>query len=153
MLLYIVTLLVVAVDQFSKIWIRAQLPLGDTIEVWPGVLRFTHIVNTGAAGSSFEGYGRLFVPVAIAVVIWVLYAKRKGQLEGAWLQTGAAFFVGGAVGNAIDRVLFNQVTDFIAWSGGRGIMNFADLAINIGVLLGIAGLLFARRRRAASAGL
>lgn len=146
MLLYVVLLLVVAADQLSKIWIRTQLPLGDTMDVWPGILHFTNFVNTGAAGSSFEGYGRLFIPVAVAVAVWAIYAQRKGRIEGGWLLAGAGFFAGGAVGNAIDRLLFNGVTDFISWSAGGGIMNFADIAINIGVLLGIVGLLTGRRR-------
>ncbi|CAI6066031.1 signal peptidase II [Cohnella sp. JJ-181] len=143
---YLVLAAVVAVDQLSKIAVRRWLPIDETQAFWPGVLQFTHIENTGAAGGSFEGWGRLFIPVAIAVVAWVIYAQRRGKLENAWFAAGAGFFAGGAVGNAIDRLLFARVTDFLEWTGSRGIMNLADLAINVGVLLGIAGMLLASRR-------
>lgn len=144
---YIVLLAVIAVDQLAKMAVRRSLPIGESRDFWPGVLRFTHIENTGAAGSSFEGWGRLFIPVALAVVVWVIYAQRRGKLENAWLAAGAGFFAGGAVGNAIDRLLFAQVTDFLDWSGSRGIMNLADLAINVGVLLGIVGLVLGDRKK------
>ncbi|MEK0312629.1 signal peptidase II [Cohnella sp. 56] len=144
---YVVLFAVIAIDQLSKIAVRRLLPIGDSEAFWPGVLQFTHIENTGAAGGSFEGLGRIFIPIAIAVVVWMIYALRRGKLDNAWLAAGAGFFAGGAVGNAIDRLLFAQVTDFLDWSGSRGIMNLADLAINIGVLLGVAGLLMAGRRK------
>ncbi|MFC3803294.1 signal peptidase II [Cohnella sp. GCM10012308] len=144
-LVYVVLLAVIGIDQLSKIAVRNALPVGDSHLFWPGVLRFTHIENTGAAGGSFEGWGRIFIPVAIAVVIWVVYAQRKGKLSNPWLAAGAGFFAGGAVGNAIDRLLFARVTDFLEWTGGRGIMNLADLAINVGVLLGIVGMLLDAR--------
>lgn len=140
-LVYIVLAAVFAVDQLAKLAVRQWLPIGDSKPFWPGVLQFTHIENTGAAGGSFEGWGRLFVPVALIVLIWVIYAQRKGRLANAWLAAGAGFFAGGAAGNAVDRLLYAQVTDFLDWTGSRGIMNLADLAINIGVLLGIAGML------------
>lgn len=145
---YLVMLAVIAVDQLAKMAVRRSLPIGESRDFWPGVLRFTHIENTGAAGSSFEGWGRLFIPVALAVVVWVVYAQRRGKLENAWLAAGAGFFAGGAVGNGIDRLLFAQVTDFLDWSGSRGIMNLADLAINIGVLLGIVGMMLGDRNKA-----
>ncbi|MDG0792628.1 signal peptidase II [Cohnella ginsengisoli] len=144
-LVYIVLFAVIAIDQLSKIAVRSSLPVGDSHLFWPGVLRFTHFENTGAAGSSFEGWGRIFIPVAIAVVVWVVYAQRKGKLTNPWLAAGAGFFAGGAVGNAIDRLLFARVTDFLEWTVGGGIMNLADIAINIGVLLGIVGMLLDAR--------
>ncbi|SFA80866.1 signal peptidase II [Cohnella sp. OV330] len=144
-LVYIVLFAVIAIDQLSKIAVRNALPVGDSHLFWPGVLRFTHFENTGAAGSSFEGWGRIFIPVAIAVVVWVVYAQRKGKLSNPWLVAGAGFFAGGAVGNAIDRLLFARVTDFLEWTVGGGIMNLADIAINIGVLLGIVGMLLDAR--------
>lgn len=54
------------------------------------------------------------------------------------METGTALLVGGAVGNAIDRILFNKVTDFVAFQHGHGILNLADIAINVGVLLILA---------------
>ncbi|WP_231514828.1 signal peptidase II [Oceanobacillus salinisoli] len=134
-LFYLVAMLVIVIDQLSKYLIRETLHVGDTIEVWEGVLHFTYIQNSGAAFGLFEGYGRLFVPVAMIVTVLSMYMLRKGHINGKLLVIGTGLFVGGAIGNAIDRVLFNQVTDFIHFTYRQGILNFADYALSFGVLL------------------
>ncbi len=66
-------------------------------------------------------------------VMGVLYYRRTGEVKGALIDCSFGFLVGGAIGNGIDRLLFGQVTDFIIRSGG--ILNVADHAIEIGVIL------------------
>ncbi len=134
-LFYSVAILVILMDQLSKYWIRAHLHVGDTMEVWEGVLNFTHIQNSGAAFGLFEGYGRLFVPVAIIVAVFSIYMLKKGYINGKLLEIGIALFAGGAIGNAIDRILFNQVTDFIHFQFRQGILNLADYALSLGVII------------------
>jgi signal peptidase II len=140
MYFYVTALFVFIVDQISKILIRLNLPEGDSVVIWEGILHFTHYENSGAAGSSFQGYGRWFIIPAILVIIFVIRARKKGELRGFVLETGSAFFVGGAAGNMIDRILFNQVTDFLDFQYGRGILNMADVALNIGVLFFVLNL-------------
>jgi signal peptidase II len=142
---YLIILFVVVIDQLSKLWIRMHLKVGDSIEVWRGILEFTHYENSGAAFSSFQGYGRLFIPVAILFVVIILYYRRKGVLKGFAKEMGAAFLAGGAIGNAIDRILFNQVTDFVHFQSGQGILNLADYSINIGIILFVMDLLIFSR--------
>lgn len=132
-LFYSVVMLVIIIDQLSKYWIRAQLAVGETMVVWEGVLNFTHIQNDGAAFGLFEGYGRLFVPVALLIAVVSIYMLRKGYIKGRVLQIGLALYVGGALGNAIDRILFGQVTDFIHFSFRNGVPNLADYALILGV--------------------
>ncbi|MBP1971341.1 signal peptidase II [Virgibacillus natechei] len=134
-LFYSVVILVIFIDQLSKYWIRAQLNVGETLVIWEDVLNFTHIQNSGAVGGLFEGYGRLFVPVAIIIAVVCIYMLKKGYINGKLLVIGVALYVGGAIGNAIDRVLFNQVTDFIDFSFRQGIPNLADYALIFGVVL------------------
>jgi signal peptidase II len=143
--LYLTILFVVVIDQLSKLWIRLHLKVGDSIEVWSGILDFTHYENSGAAFSSFQGYGRLFIPVAILFVVIILHYQRKGVLKGLAKEMGAAFLAGGAIGNAIDRILFNQVTDFVHFQSGRGILNLADISINIGIILFVLDMLIFSR--------
>jgi signal peptidase II len=73
------------------------------------------------------------VIVALALVVGVLYYRRKGELRGVFIELGTGFLVGGAIGNAIDRTLFNKVTDFLVFGQNGGILNLADIAINIGM--------------------
>lgn len=134
-LFYTVAIIAILLDQISKYMIRTHLEVGDTIEVWKGVLHFTHYQNSGAAFGMFEGYGRLFIPVAVIVVGIVIYMRKKGHINGGFIEVGYGLYVGGAIGNAIDRILFNQVTDFIHFQSRGGILNLADYALNFGILL------------------
>lgn len=131
---YLIALLVLLMDQLSKIWIRMNVAVGESFRLGNSPVIITHYENSGAAFSSFQGYGRLFVPIAIFVVIFLIY-YRKWESKRLLLEIGAGFLAGGAIGNAVDRVLFNQVTDFITFGKSNGILNLADYAINIGVIL------------------
>lgn len=51
---------IVAVDQISKYFTVACIPLYTDISFIPGVLNLTYVQNSGAAFSSFEGQQWLF---------------------------------------------------------------------------------------------
>jgi signal peptidase II len=131
---YLIIVVVMFLDQASKYLVRTHLNLGDSVLIWQPLVTFTYYENSGAAGSSFQGYARLFVVVAVVMIAAVFYYRSKGQLRGRVMAIGTAFLIGGAAGNAIDRLLFNKVTDFIEFRSGHGVLNLADLAINVGVL-------------------
>lgn len=140
MLFYTIVLLTTAVDRLSKLWVRANMQVGETKAVWEPYVSFLHFENTGAAGSSFQGFGRYFIVVGVLFVAGALYFRRKGHLQGWLLQSGAAFLVGGAIGNTWDRIVYGKVTDFLVFGSRGGIMNMADLFLNVGVLLILADL-------------
>ncbi|RKP57422.1 signal peptidase II [Cohnella endophytica] len=140
MIFYLIAILVVLVDQIAKIIIRANLDLNEPYSFWG--IQMTHIENSGMAGSLFQGYGRLFGVFAILFVAVVIYYRKNGQIKGKWSEISAAFLVGGAVGNGIDRLLFGRVTDFLVSRSGDGVLNIADHAIEIGVLFLLIGLVF-----------
>jgi signal peptidase II len=131
MLFYVIAILVIVVDQLSKYLIRAYIHINETFTFWG--IQLTHIENSGMAGGLFQGYARLFGVVAVLFVIGVLYFRRTGEMKGTLIESSFGFLVGGAIGNGIDRLLFGQVTDFIIRSGG--ILNLADHAIEVGMLL------------------
>jgi signal peptidase II len=133
MIFYICAALAVLVDQASKAIVRLHLHVGESLPFWHNHLQFTYYENSGAAFSSFQGFGRYFVIVAAALVIGVIYYRRKGELHGVLIELGTGFLVGGAVGNAIDRTLFNKVTDFLEFGKDGGILNLADISINMGM--------------------
>ncbi|WP_440833789.1 signal peptidase II [Paenibacillus sp. 22594] len=140
-LFYLISILVVIADQAAKWAVRSKMQLGETIPVWSGHLQFTYYENSGAAFSSFQGFGPYFAIVAVAFVAAVFYYRRKGELRGPLLEAASGFLVGGAIGNAIDRVIYHQVTDFLVFGSRGGILNLADLAINAGGLLVMVHLL------------
>lgn len=148
MIFYLVAAFVIAADQLSKWWVRANLEMGQESTIWGGLLHVVRIENNGATGNSFAGYGRWFVPVAIIILVVVIYYRSRGKLRGALMEVGTGLFVGGAIGNAVDRAVFNTVTDFIKASKGQeAIMNIADISLNIGLVLILLSMLFFRRKQ------
>lgn len=141
MYFYLIIVLTAIIDQVSKLWIRAHLQVGDSMPFWEPYITFSHYQNTGAAGSSFQGYGRYFIIVGVLFVAGALYYRLKGKLKGIMLESGAAFLVGGAIGNTIDRIWFGKVTDFLVFGSRNGVLNIADLCLNAGVLLILADML------------
>ncbi|MBM4764602.1 signal peptidase II [Bacillus sp. B15-48] len=131
MLFYVIAVFVIVMDQLSKYLIRFYIDINETFTLWG--IQLTHIENSGMAGGLLPGYARLFGIVAVLFVIGVLYLRRTGEMSGTLIDCSFGFLVGGAIGNGIDRLLFGQVTDFITRSGG--ILNLADHAIEIGVVL------------------
>ena len=78
----------------------------------------------------------------IAVLVWLLLTGRAG---GALAQSGLALILGGAAGNALDRVIHGGVTDFLEVRLGTYVwpaFNVADSAISIGAALVLIELLF-----------
>ena len=76
--------------------------------------------NRGAAWGVLAGAGEQFrVPffylVSIAAVIFIFSYYRKLRTDQRYLQVALALVLGGAIGNAIDRVLRGYVIDFIDW--------------------------------------
>ena len=116
-----IAMVVILIDQVSKIWIRMNLDIGDSL--FFGRWEITHYENSGMAFSLFQGYAWLFGVIAILFVIGVFYYRSMGAWKGRLADMIAGFLVGGAVGNGIDRLVFGQVTDFIMSRSGRGILN------------------------------
>ncbi|EGL15576.1 MULTISPECIES: signal peptidase II [unclassified Paenibacillus] len=147
MLFYFTAALVAAVDQFAKALIRATMAVGESVPFW-GSMALTHYENSGMAGSRFQGYARVFAVLAVVFIAIVLYYRRKGEIQGPLMDASMGFLTGGAAGNAIDRFWFGKVTDFLEFRPGGGILNLADIAINIGVVLFlIAGVLDYYRKK------
>ena len=84
----------------------------------------------------------------IALLIWLLLTGRAG---GTLAQAGLALILGGAAGNALDRVMHGGVTDFLEVRLGTYVwpaFNVADSVISIGAALVLIELLFDGTRRA-----
>ncbi|MFT3997949.1 MAG: signal peptidase II, partial [Asticcacaulis sp.] len=129
----------IALDQLSKNWILygLQLPSLGQVKISP-IFSFSMVWNKGVSFGIFysEGVGRwllsLFSLVVAAFLIdWVRRTTRRV------LGLGLALVAGGAIGNAIDRILYGGVVDFLDFSGlgFPWVFNIADAAINVGVAL------------------
>jgi len=152
-----ISLLVIVVDQLSKLWIERTMSLGDSFVVLP-ILDIVRAHNTGAAFSFLADAGGwqrwaftlLAIGVSIALVFWM---RKLALATQGLLAFGLTLIVGGAIGNVIDRVEHGYVVDFVHAHWGPHYFpafNVADAAISIGAVLVILdSLLEGRARRKA----
>ncbi len=140
----ITALLVVVADQLSKLWIRSNLAIGESLfEV--GFFRLTRVHNTGAAFGLFQGQSFLLTIIALvgvaALLLYAFFFHHKLPFLGNRLSKLALGLVlGGTVGNLIDRIYLGYVTDFITVSIWPA-FNIADSAIVVGITILVYSLL------------
>ncbi len=137
-LFFLTALLLVAADQFSKIWIRANLTTGQSI-FEAGFFRLTHVHNTGAAFGLFQGQSfalTIVASVGIGVILFYAFLLHRHFpfLNNMLGKSALGLVLGGTIGNLIDRLCFGGVTDFIDF-GFWPAFNIADSAITVGVIL------------------
>lgn len=138
MVFSLTALLVVAADQLTKIWIRSNLAVGQSVPE-RGFFQITHIHNTGAAFGLFPDHSFLLTIVASAgIVLLLVYAlfirRRFPFLDNmpCWIALG--LILGGTIGNLIDRLRLGYVDDFISvgiWPS----FNIADSGVTVGALM------------------
>lgn len=133
--------LVLALDQAVKWRVVSELAFGESWEPIPAIsalIRITRSLNTGAAFGMFSSASDLFLILAVVtVVVFIISYPRLPST--AWLsRMSIGLIAGGALSNALDRIRFDHVIDYVEVRLGPGfsnISNLADHAITLGVLL------------------
>lgn len=137
-------LVVFVLDQAAKAAVRTAVADGwVSTTLIPGLIDLTFVRNFGAAFGLGWGFGFVSVGIAVVVVAFsVWYLLHASHLS--WLEVvGLGLVLGGAVGNALDRLVFGFVTDFIATTFiDFPVFNIADMGIVVGVVLTCAGFMF-----------
>jgi len=142
---------VFAADRLSKWWVVEWMDLEylGRIEVLPPYLNFAMAWNRGinfgigAGGPDMMRWILILLAVAISVALVWWVRRREGREEGnertpalAW---GAGVVIGGALGNAWDRLQYGAVADFLNMSccgiDNPYAFNIADVAIFAGAAL------------------
>jgi len=131
---------ILALDRFSKHWIVDGLELASLgrIEVFPPyltlIMAWNRGINFGIGASGPEAMRWVLVGVAVAIsVALVVWIVRWGKVQ---LALAGGLVVGGALGNAWDRVIYGAVADFLNMSccgfTNPTSFNVADIAVFIG---------------------
>ncbi|MEL6952508.1 MAG: signal peptidase II [Pseudomonadota bacterium] len=145
-LLFISALAAFAVDQLSKIIVVHAMRLDQVllIEVLPPVLVFRMGWNRGINFGLFDGdsdvlrWSLIALAVVISLII-VLWARRQSRPIA---RVAAGILVGGALANALDRVIYGAVADFLNMSC-CGIVNpFTFNLADVAIFAGAIGLIF-----------
>jgi signal peptidase II len=132
--LLFIALIVIFLDQISKIIVRNNLNIGDQ---WPAtwkLFHISHVQNSGGIFGSFQSMNNILLLVSIVILIilliYVLKLKKINYLE--LIAIGLIF--GGGIGNILDRIFIGSVTDFIDPIYYPA-FNIADSSIVIGIAL------------------
>jgi signal peptidase II len=141
-ILVVLSLLVIALDQWTKLMVLQRFRLGESISVIPNYFNLTYIRNTGAAFGIFAdahpGFrGPFFLLVPLAALAAIAYIFRKIPADDRKLSIALSLVVGGAIGNLIDRLRLGYVVDFLdfhwRYLNHFPAFNVADSAICLGV--------------------
>ena len=135
----VVAIITFAIDQVTKLLVRAEIAPGETIDLFAGV-DLVRGRNEGIAFGFFPGNRTVVATltvVALAVIAGALVRLTRQSLAVAF---GGGLLIGGSVGNLLDRLVHGGVTDFIdppSWPA----FNVADVGIVVGAAIIAAGLL------------
>lgn len=145
-MVYFIALLVLFLDQLTKLLAVSMLPVHYFVPVFP----FFNLFLTYNKGVSFSLFASdashtpillsiFSIIICIGVCYWMYKEKNKT------VQIGLSLILGGAIGNIIDRIRLGSVIDFLDfhyvtyhWPA----FNIADTAICIGAFLIFINLMF-----------
>ena len=147
---FLLALLVVLLDRWSKRLVAAHIAMYTHIQIIPGFFRITHTENTGAAFSLFAdspSHWKTALLIGFSLIAMVIVSVLLWRQARALTLTGIALslILGGAVGNLWDRVASGRVVDFLlfyAKSYQWPVFNLADSAIVVGASLLVIEILF-----------
>ena len=137
--LLLIFLVFIFFDYVSKLWAIENLFMQYRSIELTSFLSMTPVWNSGISFGFFQDSGEIgrygFTGFAFGVSIWLIYSSIKLP---RYSSLGFILIASGAIGNAIDRILYGKVVDFIDfhiedlhWPA----FNLADTIIFIGAIL------------------
>ncbi|QTH64743.1 signal peptidase II [Psychrosphaera ytuae] len=137
----LLSLLVIVLDQASKLWILANVPLYYDINILP-IFDITYVRNYGAAFSFLSDAGGwqrwFFTGIAAVVSVLLTYWMYKTDWKEQRQLWSFGLILGGAIGNVADRLVHGYVVDFLHFyyqNWHFPAFNVADIAISCGAAL------------------
>lgn len=142
----IITIIMVLLDQLSKIWAVNVLRDGNqVIKIWDGVFHLHYLENRGAAWGIFSGKQYFLIGLTSIIIIGMIIYMFKMQDTPVrkWYRIAFILIISGAIGNLIDRVCLGYVRDFLYFKLiDFPIFNIADVFVVCGVILLMVVMLF-----------
>ena len=155
-LLAIISLVILILDQATKLYVDTAFRLHESVPVIPGFFHLTYVRNKGAAfGILADSAVRIpfFIGISIVAMIGILWYLQRISDNRKLARFALALVFSGALGNLIDRIRLGEVIDFldVFWRSYHWpAFNVADSAITVGVTLLLIDMWIEDRQRAAS---
>ena len=140
-MLYLIVALIAAFavvsDQVTKFLVVKFLsPEGTSIDVIPGVYRFTYVRNGNGMMGLFNENRWVFVVLSLLVVAAIAVYFWKARPKNRLLCVSLGMILGGGLGNMIDRIFRGFVVDFFDFRLIHfAIFNVADCFVVCGAVL------------------
>ena len=128
MLTVYIALFVTVLDQLVKWIVQQHMVWGESIPL------ISYIINPGAAFGILAYQRWFFLAIVILLFGAFFFFRKRIPEEPRYFSAAIGMLLGGALGNAIDRVRISGVVDFFdfrIWP----IFNVADIFICVGVAL------------------
>ncbi len=136
--LWLLSFVLLFLDQITKYWARHVLSKTDKISVLDGVFSFTYVENRGAVWGILQGKYMALAILTIFItlmLIWFIYRIPK-EKKYNYLQLTLVLLTSGAVGNLFDRLYFRFVTDFLYFELiDFPVFNVADCYVTVSAFL------------------
>lgn len=130
-------LLIFLLDQLTKVLVLGRFEHGQA-EALTSFFNLVRVHNSGAAFSFLAGASGwqrwFFTGIAAAATVLILYLLKSHPTQRLFCFS-LSCILGGAVGNAVDRLVHGHVVDFLDfhWAGWHfPAFNLADSAITVG---------------------
>lgn len=135
--IYILSFVILILDQASKIICDMFCHLNKPIEVIGNFFNITYVHNDGAAWSMFAGKRIVLILIGL-IALYILNSFIKEFKESKRNIIAFGLLFGGVLGNLLDRIFLGYVRDFLdfkIFGYDYPIFNIGDIGIFIGVLL------------------
>ena len=135
----LLSLALLALDQWVKHYIALTLPLGEARPLLPGLVELKTVHNYGAAWSSFSGQRWLLVIATGCIVLLILTALVLRAVRHPLGVLAGCLIVSGGLGNILDRVRLGYVVDMFHFQffPSYPVFNVADMCVVCGCVLGL----------------
>ncbi|WP_462325905.1 signal peptidase II [Desulfoplanes sp.] len=149
-------LVIIILDQTTKIWVQGNISMYESIRVIPGFFDLVHVLNKGAAfgflnRADIHWQTYFFIGVSALAVVLIFHLVKTVDRRDPFLFAGLGCILGGALGNMIDRIRIGEVIDFLDFyvAGHHWpAFNVADMAISVGAFMLLVS--FYQRKKNAS---
>ncbi|WP_040248064.1 signal peptidase II [Psychroserpens mesophilus] len=149
----------IAIDQISKVIVRANIELREVIELIGDKFILTNVENKGAflgMGSEMNETLRLIFLLILPTLVlgYLIYYIIVNKTLDKLSTMALSCIAGGGIANVFDRIAFGKVTDFFFIDLGgvfkTGIFNVADMSVTFGMLVLIYTWIIAPKKNTVS---
>ena len=141
----VIFLILLLIDQFTKLWaVKILKPIGS-IPVIRNVLELYYVENRGAAFGIMQNKQWFFLVITLVVLAGLVWISGKIPKEQhfAPLKLCLYFVAAGAVGNMIDRIFRKYVVDFIYFRLiDFPVFNVADIYVTVAAIMLVILIVF-----------